>query len=276
MRRHIARAWTGAVALAAGAAVLPLAAPGSAAADSVVIGGSPVQVSEHPWVVAIASRDRFGGTRSGQFCGGAVVSRTTVLTAAHCVDSDVLGVPLSEVRDLKVIAGRNDLRTSEGDEITVSNVRTNPEYNSSTNSGDAALLTLAKPLPESYVIPVAGRGDAAYRAGTVAAVYGWGDTTGGGQYANSLHAAHVHVLADTVCEEAYPGSADGKYLAATMVCAGERQGGKDACQGDSGGPLVAQGRLIGLVSWGSGCGRPGRPGVYTRASDAAKILRIRG
>ncbi|QQC91781.1 serine protease [Streptomyces alfalfae] len=276
MRRHIARAWTGAVALAAGAAVLPLAAPGSAAADSVVIGGSPVQVSEHPWVVAIASRDRFGGTRSGQFCGGAVVSRTTVLTAAHCVDSGVLGVPLSEVRDLKVIAGRNDLRTSEGDEITVSNVRTNPEYNSSTNSGDAALLTLAKPLPESYVIPVAGRGDAAYRAGTIAAVYGWGDTTGGGQYANSLHAAHVHVLADTVCEEAYPGSADGKYLAATMVCAGERQGGKDACQGDSGGPLVAQGRLIGLVSWGSGCGRPGRPGVYTRASDVAKILRIRG
>ncbi|KUL51546.1 MULTISPECIES: serine protease [unclassified Streptomyces] len=276
MRRHIARAWTGAVALAAGAAVLPLAAPGSAAADSVVIGGSPVQVSEHPWVVAIASRDRFGGARSGQFCGGAVVSRTTVLTAAHCVDSDVLGVPLSEVRDLKVIAGRNDLRTSEGDEITVSNVRTNPEYNSSTNSGDAAVLTLAKPLPESYVIPVAGRGDAAYRAGTVAAVYGWGDTTGGGQYANSLHAAHVHVLADTVCEEAYPGSADGKYLAATMVCAGERQGGKDACQGDSGGPLVAQGRLIGLVSWGSGCGRPGRPGVYTRASDVAKILRTRG
>ncbi|APY85980.1 serine protease [Streptomyces alfalfae] len=276
MRRHIARAWTGAVALAAGAAVLPLAAPGSAVADSVVIGGGPVQVSEHPWVVAIASRDRFGGTRSGQFCGGAVVSRTTVLTAAHCVDSGVLGVPLSEVRDLKVIAGRNDLRTSEGDEITVSNVRTNPEYNSSTNSGDAALLTLAKPLPESYVIPVAGRGDAAYRAGTIAAVYGWGDTTGGGQYANSLHAAHVHVLADTVCEEAYPGSADGKYLAATMVCAGERQGGKDACQGDSGGPLVAQGRLIGLVSWGSGCGRPGRPGVYTRASDVAKILRIRG
>ncbi|CAM5393611.1 hypothetical protein SALBM135S_08101 [Streptomyces alboniger] len=153
MRGHIVRAWTGAVALAAGAAVLPLAAPGSAAADSVVIGGSPVQVSDHPWVVAIASRDRFGGTRSGQFCGGAVVNRTTVLTAAHCVSADVLGAPLSEVKDLKVIAGRNDLRTSEGNEVTVSSVRTNPEYNSSTNSGDAAALTLKDPLPESYVIP---------------------------------------------------------------------------------------------------------------------------
>ncbi|MEV0120362.1 serine protease [Streptomyces sp. NPDC050703] len=275
MRRHIVRAWTGAVAMAAGAAVLPLAAPGSAAADSVVIGGGPVQVSDHPWVVAIASRDRFGGARSGQFCGGAVVSRTTVLTAAHCVGSDVLGTSLSEVRDLKVIAGRNDLRTSEGSEITVSSVKANPEYDSSTNSGDAAALTLAEPLPESYVIPMAGKGDAAYRAGTAAHVYGWGDTTGGGQYANSLHAAQVHVFADTVCEEAYPGSSDGKFTVATMLCAGEREGGKDACQGDSGGPLVAQGRLIGLVSWGSGCGRPGRPGVYTRVSDAAKILRTR-
>ncbi|WP_447040423.1 S1 family peptidase [Streptomyces sp. DSM 118878] len=276
MRGHIIRAWTGAVALAAGAAVLPLAAPGPAAADSVVIGGGPVQVSDHPWVVAIASRDRFGGTRSGQFCGGAVVGRTTVLTAAHCVSAGVLGVPLSEVRDLKVIAGRNDLRTSEGSEITVSGVKTNPEYNSSTNSGDVAALTLADPLPESYVIPMAGQGDAAYRAGTEAAVYGWGDTTGSGQYARSLHAAKVHVLADTVCEQAYPGSVDGKYLATTMLCAGEPQGGKDACQGDSGGPLVAQGRLIGLVSWGSGCGRPGRPGVYTRISDAAKVVRARG
>ncbi|WP_369213580.1 S1 family peptidase [Streptomyces flavofungini] len=276
MRRHIVRAWTGALSLAAGAAVLPLAAPGPAAADSVVIGGSAVQVSDHPWVVAVASRDRFGGTRSGQFCGGAVVNRTTVLTAAHCVSADVLGAPLNEVRDLKVIAGRNDLRTSEGSEVTVSSVKTNPEYNSSTNSGDVAALTLATPLPESYVIPMAGQGDAAYRAGTPAAVYGWGDTTGGGQYARSLHAAQVHVLADTVCEEAYPGSSDGKYVAATMLCAGEPMGGKDACQGDSGGPLVAQGRLIGLVSWGSGCGRPGNPGVYTRISDAAKVLRIHG
>ena len=276
MRGHIVRAWTGAVALAAGAAVLPLAAPGPAAADSVVIGGGPVQVSDHPWVVALASRDRFGGTRSGQFCGGAVVGRTTVLTAAHCVSAGVLGVPLSEVRDLKVIAGRNDLRTSEGSEITVSGSKVNPEYNSSTNSGDVAALTLADPLPESYVIPMAGQGDAAYRAGTAAAVYGWGDTTGSGQYASSLHAAKVHVLADAVCERAYPGSADGKYVAATMLCAGEPQGGKDACQGDSGGPLVAQGRLVGLVSWGSGCGRPGRPGVYTRVSDAAKVVRARG
>ncbi|WPO70920.1 serine protease [Streptomyces sp. KN37] len=272
MRRPFARSWTGVLATAAAAAALPLASPAPAAADSVVIGGSPVRISESPWVVALSSRDRFGGTRSGQFCGAVVVGRTTVLTAAHCLSEGVLGVPLNRVSDLRVIAGRGDLSTSEGEEIPVREARVNPEYDGDTNSGDFAALTLAEPLPESYGIGMAGPGDPAYTAGTQAAVYGWGDTTGSGSYARTLHAARVQVLPDTVCEKAYPGSADGKYSATTMLCAGEMDGRRDACQGDSGGPLVAEGRLIGLVSWGSGCGRPGRPGVYTRISDVVRMM----
>ena len=110
-------------------------------------------------------------------------------------------------------------------------------------------------------------------AGTRALVYGWGDVTGAGDYPRGLRAARVRVLPDALCEEAYPGGGEGRYLADSMVCAGEREGGRDACQGDSGGPLVAQGKLIGLVSWGNGCGRAGSPGVYTRVSD---IIRIAG
>ncbi|MFD8567390.1 S1 family peptidase [Streptomyces sp. NPDC057694] len=273
MSRHFARVLTASLSVLATAAVLPASSAVPAAADSGIIGGRQVRVSDSPWTVALSSRDRFGGTRAGQFCGGVVVARSTVLTAAHCMSQGVLGVARSEVRDLKVIAGRDDLRSDDGAEIRVRDVWVNPDYDGSTNSGDVAVLTLATPLPEGYVLPMADEGDPAYEPGTQAEVYGWGDTTGAGDYARTLHAAQVQVLPDGVCQEAYPGSADGTYLPASMLCAGEPRGGKDACQGDSGGPLVARGKLIGLVSWGSGCGRAGSPGVYTRVSDVLRVLR---
>jgi trypsin len=266
------RPFASALALVAAAALIPLASPAPAAADSIVIGGYPVEISASPWTVALSSRDRFGGTRAGQFCGGVVIARSMVLTAAHCLGSDVLGTPPHQVRDLKVIADRGDLLSNDGTEIPVRDTWVNPQYDSSTNAGDFGVLTLASPLPESSVIHMASSGDPAYEPGTAAVVYGWGDTTGGGDYARSLRAARVNVLQDAACEEAYPGSSNGAYQAASMLCAGERTGGRDACQGDSGGPLVAQGRLIGLVSWGSGCGRVGSPGVYTRVSDAVRAL----
>lgn len=275
MRGPLLRALTGPLLLAAAASAIPLASAVPAAADSIVVGGFPVDVSVSPWTVALSSRDRFGGTRAGQFCGAAAVDRTTVLTAAHCMADDVLGAPPHRATDLKAITGRTDLLSDRGREIAVRTVWVNPAYDPATNAGDFAVLTLAEPLPQSSVIKTAGAGDPAYTPGTAATVYGWGDLTGSGDYAGSLHAASVHVLPDARCEEAYPAGSDGTYLPESMLCAGEVQGGRDACQGDSGGPLVAQGRLIGLVSWGSGCGRAGSPGVYTRVSDVLRTLGAR-
>ncbi|KAK9506529.1 hypothetical protein O3M35_008451 [Rhynocoris fuscipes] len=57
-----------------------------------------------------------------------------------------------------------------------------------------------------------------------------------------------------------------------MVCAGEKEGGKDACSGDSGGPLVIRQdkrclkTQIGITSFGRDCGLPNMPGIYTRVS----------
>ncbi|MFJ9350649.1 serine protease [Streptomyces sp. NPDC101237] len=272
MRRPIAPALIRPLILAAVGAVIPLAGPPPAVADSVVVGGFPVDVSQAPWTIALSSRDRFGGTRAGQFCGGVAIGRTTVLTAAHCLADDVIGGPGGPVRDLKVIAGRTDLLSTQGQEIPVTVARVNPRYDADANTGDFAVLTLARQLPADAVVKMAAEGDAGYLPGTAALVSGWGDVTGGGDYARRLYAAEVHVLPDETCERAYPGGVDGTYRADSMVCAGEALGGPDACQGDSGGPLVAKGRLIGLVSWGSGCGRPGSPGVYTRVSEVVRAL----
>lgn len=266
MRRPLVRALTGALALITTGALAPLASPVPALADSVVVGGFPVRVADNPWVVALSSRDRFGGTRAGQFCGGVVVAPTKVMTAAHCLSRTVLGDGVNAVPDLRVIVGRTELTSTDGREIPVTESWISPDYDSFTSSSDLAVLTLAEALPDSHVIQVAAAGDPAYEPGVGAAVYGWGDTEGDGSYATSLRAAQVTVLPDATCERAYPGGLSGRYTAETMVCAGDPQGGHDACQGDSGGPLVADGRLIGLVSWGSGCGRADSPGVYTRVS----------
>ncbi|MEV0303701.1 S1 family peptidase [Streptomyces prasinus] len=272
MRRRLARALARPLVIAAATTAIPLAAAEPAVADRIVVGGFPVDVAQSPWTVALSSRDRFGGTRAGQFCGGVAVGRTTVLTAAHCMNEEVLGAPPDRVPDLRVISGRTDLLSDEGEEIEVRETWVNPGYDPLSNSGDFAVLTLAAPLPSGSVIGMAGTDEPGYRAGTPATVYGWGDTTGSGTYAGSLHAARVRVLRDTLCEEAYPGGGEGTYHAGTMLCAGEEAGGPDACQGDSGGPLVAEGRLIGLVSWGSGCGWADSPGVYTRVSEVVRTL----
>ncbi|MGX2994103.1 S1 family peptidase [Streptomyces sp. JNUCC 64] len=265
MPRSRVRALAGALFLAAVGTALPPGGAPSASADALVVGGHQADVAHSPWVVALASRDRFGGTRSGQFCGGVVVGPTTVLTAAHCLGPEALG-PAPGPGDLAVIAGRGDLRDTTGVEVPVREFRASPAYDRTTNAWDVGVVTLARPLPEAYVIGVAATGDSAYTEGTPATVYGWGDATGRGEYAYALRSSEVEVLSDDLCRRAYPGGPEGRYLPESMLCAGAPYGGRDACQGDSGGPLVARGLLIGLVSWGSGCGRAGSPGVYTRLS----------
>ncbi|MFC5723665.1 serine protease [Streptomyces gamaensis] len=262
----------------AGALALLLAVPlpaAAAAGDRGVIGGQPVRASEAPWAVALASRQRFGAARSGQFCGGALVGSRTVVTAAHCLSRAVLGVDVSEATDLRVIVGRDDLRGASGTEVGLKDTWVNPDFNAVTNEGDVAVLTLKNPVAAGRALPMAQTDDPRYRPGTSAAVYGWGDTYGNGVYSNGLRAAGVLVLEDSLCERVYPGSIEGVYRRASMLCAGLPEGGRDACQGDSGGPLVADGRLIGLVSWGSGCAQPGRPGVYTRVSAISGLVAAR-
>lgn len=268
MFRTVARAMTGALALTAAAAVIPLGTPVPAAADSIVIGGQPAHVKDSPWVVALSSRDHFGGTRAGQFCGAVMVAPTKALTAAHCLNQEEFGTDVTKASDLRIIAGRDELNGTGGHEIAVKEAWINPRYDRTSNVGDLAVLTLANALPGQGVISMAQAGDQAYQPAAGAVVYGWGDTTGRGDFASSLHSAQVNILPDSTCEQAYPGGRAGKYQASAMLCAGDPLGGHDACQGDSGGPLVARGRLVGLVSWGNGCGLPGAPGVYTRISAA--------
>ena len=257
------------------ALLIPFAAPAiPAAADGVVVGGAPTTTDQQPWVVALGSRSRFGSSRSGQFCGGVAVGQYTVVTAAHCMSRDALGVSdWRQLPDLRVIVGRTDLSGTAGEEIPLTGVWVNPAFDPATNAGDVAVLTVGHSLPYDAKIPMAPASDTSdYAPGTTAHVYGWGDTTGHGDYPTSLRTASVTVFSDTQCEKAYPGGVEGTYSPKTMMCAGAAGGGRDACQGDSGGPLVVAGRLVGLVSWGNGCALAAYPGVYTRVSAISALV----
>jgi trypsin len=99
-------------------------------------------------------------------------------------------------------------------------------------------------------------------------VAGWGATFEGGDVASTLQKVTIPLIATRVCERAYPGE-----ITDSMICAGPASGGKDSCQGDSGGPLFnrsSSGRfyLVGVVSWGEGCARAGKYGVYSKVTAA--------
>jgi secreted trypsin-like serine protease len=108
--------------------------------------------------------------------------------------------------------------------------------------------------------------------GTKLRVSGWGLTTENGNFSTDLLWVEVPVSARTVCADRYPNRIDN-----TKICAGDSA--KDSCQGDSGGPLSGYPSsgvlLIGIVSFGYGCGREGFPGVYTRVSAFADWIRNR-
>ena len=89
-----------------------------------------------------------------------------------------------------------------------------------------------------------------------------------------LQSASIPILETQKCMEPHIYGPD--KLGSGMFCAGYLEGGVDSCQGDSGGGLMCWSRgrrlVVGLISWGYGCGKPNRPGVYTRVPDYAEWI----
>lgn len=169
------------------------------------MGGRADSTLQRPWMVAVASRPQFGDARSGQFCGGTLVTPTKVVTAAHCFYDESQG-RIIDRPELRVIVGRTDLAYQEGAEVPVTNVWVHPQYSFQQNMQDVAVLTLATPQDGRAVLPMVGQGETLpYAAGTRAQVYGWGDTTGHARYAGSLRSVDVPMVADAVCARDYPG-----------------------------------------------------------------------
>ncbi|XP_063761928.1 ovochymase-1 isoform X1 [Eleginops maclovinus] len=221
--------------------------------ESRIIGGQEAWRNSWPWQVSL----RFASMPA---CGGAIIGPLWVVSAAHCFKR------YNKASFWTVLAGKHDLDNNQepGQQLVgVFRILIHQDYNPRTKERDLALLKLQNRLDfNAFVRPIDVWMSplSPHRRCTIT---GWGSTRENGPRVNRLQEVNVTILSSESCNQFYLGR-----MRPSMFCAGSPGGGADACQGDSGGPLScftgSRYELAGLVSWGVGCGRARKPGVYTK------------
>ncbi|XP_012876137.1 PREDICTED: vitamin K-dependent protein C isoform X1 [Dipodomys ordii] len=231
--------------------------------DPRIVNGTLTKQGDSPWqVILLDSKKKLA-------CGGVLIHTSWVLTAAHCMD---------ESKKLTVRLGEYDLRRRDKWEvdIDIEEILVHPNYTRRTSDNDIALIHLAQPVTLSKTIvpiclPDIGLAERELtQAGQETVVTGWGYQNGREKDVKRnrtfiLTFIKIPVAPRNECIEAM-----NSVVSENMLCAGILGDRRDACDGDSGGPMVALSRgtwfLVGLVSWGEGCGLLNNYGVYTKVS----------
>ncbi|XP_034460899.1 suppression of tumorigenicity 14a [Hippoglossus hippoglossus] len=224
-----------------------------------IVGGQDAEAGEFPWQVSLHVKNY------GHVCGASLISPRWLVTAAHCVQDDA-SRRYSQPGTWEAYMGLH-LQAKTGSPAVKRNLKqviSHPNYNAFTFDNDIALMELDSPVTYSdYIRPIclpAPQHD--FPTGNTVWITGWGATREGGFAASVLQKAQVRIINYSVCDKLMSGQ-----LTSRMLCAGVLTGGVDACQGDSGGPLSSPSGtrmfLAGVVSWGDGCARRNKPGIYT-------------
>nr|XP_054763584.1 uncharacterized protein LOC129270209 [Lytechinus pictus] len=227
--------------------------PAHSSSSPRIIGGSPTQLGDWPWMVSL--RDRSNVHR----CAAVIINSNTAITAAHCIDKFETAV----VGDLK-LSSTSVYHLG----LDIEGRAQHEDYNSETIENDIGIIKFKTPLnfTNDYIRPICLENEnrTVYKE---CYVTGWGHSEEGGAVSDTLQEATVTLFNRSACQEFY----HDRQLTQGMLCAGSLSGQTDACQGDTGGPLQCEdqeGRfhLVGITSFGYGCGRPSYPGVYTKVS----------
>ncbi|XP_070160965.1 trypsin-1-like [Polyergus mexicanus] len=216
-----------------------------------IIGGTSTTIDKHPYQVSIHYDGKL-------VCGGSIISKQWILTAAHCVYGGKLSL-------FKIRVG-SSYHDKEGILITdISLVIPHEKYDEDTYDYDVALIKLLTPLSlgQDAKIVTLAKPSSNIKTGSTATVSGWGKMSPNGESSKVLQTLKVPTIDQETCRKIYIRH---RIVTPNMLCAGYTTGEKDTCQGDSGGPLVYNSVQIGIVSWGAQCASAGYPGVYTRIS----------
>uniref|UniRef100_A0A3Q1JDE0 coagulation factor Xa n=1 Tax=Anabas testudineus TaxID=64144 RepID=A0A3Q1JDE0_ANATE len=222
-----------------------------------IVNGEDCPPGECPWQALLLNEDDRG------FCGGTILNEYIILTAAHC---------MNQSRYIYVKVGEFDTLVDDNNEAThfVETIVTHNKYKPDTYLNDIALIKLTKPIKFSRFILPACIPEQAFAEKVLmqqpeGIVSGFGRLGEGRQTSAILQRLAMPYVDRLTCMESTQ-----LRISTRMFCAGYHSAPKDACQGDSGGPHVTRYSgtyfITGIVSWGEGCARRGKYGVYTQVS----------
>ncbi|XP_023239136.1 trypsin-1-like [Centruroides sculpturatus] len=208
-----------------------------------------------PWIGGLFKKTK---EDEALICSVNIISPDYLLTAAHCLHGQT---------DNKLFVRLGSSNVKNGNPYEVTDIKIHENFNTETFENDIALLRVNSSLeyvPICLPHPRFSNSNLENRTGVI---LGWGVTGYGKNSSERLREVQIPLMTNQKCRQMYQSRRIN--ITDMMMCGGEE--GKDACTGDGGGPLMMEKKggkwfMMGLVSFGIGCGERNYPGVYTRVS----------